>query len=308
MKKRGFTLIELLVVIAIIALLMAILVPALAKARQAAYKLLCQTNLNGLGKAMALYAADNEEEYPRTGGVFLGESCIWSSTGTIRDWKSLDEAGAFNDRTATVSSCFWLLIRKEYVTVKQFYCRGDEGGRLWTSHAAALFTGIQSAWDFGAGPQTGPPPAFAVVGVWPGECVSYSYHMPFNQGDLTTPGFPISEASKGNSPLCADRNPHFDSLAPSGLDAAANSLSHQGEGQNVLYKDASVRFEETPNVGLGVPGTNELDNIWTYGGAPQTGGGHAVGTIPVQVGEGWPVGDMFSNDAYLVNEVQTGTL
>ncbi|MHC4337435.1 MAG: hypothetical protein ACYSTG_05725, partial [Planctomycetota bacterium] len=57
-----------------------------------------------------------------------------------------------------------------------------------------------------------------------------------------------------------------------------------------------------------VPGKDELDNIWTYGGPLILGGGDEVGTIPMQVGEGWPVGDMFSNDSYLVNEVQTGTL
>ena len=146
-----------------------------------------------------------------------------------------------------------------------------------------------------------------MVGLWPGECVSYSYHMPFNQGDTVTPGFPISEYSKEDSPLCADRNPHLDSLAPSGLGATANSLSHEDEGQNVVYKDLHVRFEETPNVGIGVPGTDLLDNIWTFGGVALDGGGDAVGTIPTGVGDGWPVGETFSNDAYLVNEIQTGT-
>ncbi len=141
-----------------------------------------------------------------------------------------------------------------------------------------------------------------MVGLWPGECVSYSYHMPFNQGDTVTLGFPISEYSSEGSPLCADRNPHLDSLAPSGLDVTANSLSHEEEGQNVVYKDLHVSFEETPNVGL------NGDNIWTYGGDSSLGGGDADGTIPMQVGEGWPIGEHFSNDSYLVNEVQTGTL
>jgi hypothetical protein len=132
--------------------------------------------------------------------------------------------------------------------------------------------------------------------------------MPFNQGDNVTAGFPISEYTKESSPLCADRNPHLDSLAPpGGLAETANSLSHEEEGQNVVYKDLSVRFEETPNVGIGVPGSDTLDNIWTYGGVLLDGGGDAVGTIPTGVGIGWPVGDTFTNDSYLVNEIQTGT-
>ncbi|HEY5138127.1 MAG TPA: type II secretion system protein, partial [Methylococcales bacterium] len=68
MKKKGFTLVELLVVIAIIAMLLAILMPALGKVRQLAYRLMCGTNLGGLGKAMAVYSNDNQEQYPVTTG------------------------------------------------------------------------------------------------------------------------------------------------------------------------------------------------------------------------------------------------
>ena len=64
MRRKGFTLVELLVVIAIIALLMGILMPALARVRQLAYRMVCGTNLAGLGKAVLIYSNDNEEEYP----------------------------------------------------------------------------------------------------------------------------------------------------------------------------------------------------------------------------------------------------
>ena len=56
MERKGFTLVELLVVIAIIALLMGILMPALARVRQIAFRLVCGTNLSGIGKAMLIYA------------------------------------------------------------------------------------------------------------------------------------------------------------------------------------------------------------------------------------------------------------
>jgi prepilin-type N-terminal cleavage/methylation domain-containing protein/prepilin-type processing-associated H-X9-DG protein len=58
--KRGFTLIELLVVIAIIALLMAILIPALNGAREQGKRAACLHNLKGLGLAWIMYADDNE--------------------------------------------------------------------------------------------------------------------------------------------------------------------------------------------------------------------------------------------------------
>ncbi len=57
-RRTAFTLIELLVVVAIIALLTAILVPAMTKARESANKILCSSNLHGLAMANLIYADD----------------------------------------------------------------------------------------------------------------------------------------------------------------------------------------------------------------------------------------------------------
>ena len=62
--RDGFTLVELLVVIGIIALLIAILLPALNRAREAANTLKCAANLRSIGQGFARYVAENRQTFP----------------------------------------------------------------------------------------------------------------------------------------------------------------------------------------------------------------------------------------------------
>jgi prepilin-type N-terminal cleavage/methylation domain-containing protein/prepilin-type processing-associated H-X9-DG protein len=63
-EAGGFTLVELLVVIAIIAVLISILLPVVAKVRQAAVNVQCKSNMRQIGIAINQYAADNADTYP----------------------------------------------------------------------------------------------------------------------------------------------------------------------------------------------------------------------------------------------------
>ena len=93
--EKGFTLIELLVVIAIIAILAALLLPALAQAKKKAKQINCVSNLKQLGVAQHLYVLDNDDAFPRSGNKF------WVMP-------LLDLPNMLNNYISTNNrSCFW---------------------------------------------------------------------------------------------------------------------------------------------------------------------------------------------------------
>lgn len=109
-NNRAFTLVELLVVIGIIAVLISMLLPALAKVRQATYTVRCASNLRQIGQAFQLYRNDWNNWMPpvdgdinRVHGNTGAGSFPWCFTKTYRMWNAL---GPYVNRPAWYNGGF----------------------------------------------------------------------------------------------------------------------------------------------------------------------------------------------------------
>jgi hypothetical protein len=270
---------------------MGILMPALAKVRQIAFRMVCGTNLSGIGKAMVLYGNEYDDEFPRAGG----RSSEWAYK--IADYTNPNRNVSFQmaaDGTGgyvTITSSFYLLIRYAEVTPASFVCKSDGQVTEYNPIDDGINLELTELWDFGPGETTM-------------DHCSYSYHLPYSTYSLTS-------SSEPGLAVAADRNPwikgpghdptetmsnDFANYNPDGTReqiSLANSPSHQGDSQNVLFVDIHVEQAKSPACGV-----ND-DNIYTYWGNSsdiRRGQLPTAATAPTN-----------REDSYLVNDIEGGT-
>ena len=269
--KKAFTLIELLVVVAIIALLISILLPTLARAREMARRSICASNLRQIGTALVEYATTYRESFPVVGkitnnGIVTTNVTVISpdslGTGIQSPWRNLtldaeddlgDTSGAtFGDNEITVSSCIWLLIRTKFATPAVFTCPSNKRKNAETDDLEENSGNIVSPIFF----------ADFYVHKLVGPLLGYSFHTPWDRqwSINSAPGMIIGGDENNGPDPQAGLTSNVD-MRDSRNDPdykLSNSTNHAGEGQNLLGVDAHVSFNERPCVGR-----NE-DNVYTY--------------------------------------------
>ena len=268
-KRKAFTLIELLVVVAIIALLISILLPSLSRARELSKRLVCASNVKGMGTAFKIYANDYDEAWPVPAFKESTSTYIkWNreqvaigyepyaegsaeKPGRLSPSYTGDEAasGGTGTETLSVTRAMWMMVRSGDVTAKSFICPSS-GNQIDSDQNVDLYYDFKSSGN-----------------------ISYGYQVPYGPFDSRP-----SEAVDPRMAVGGDRGPYYSGgskpssntnwNSTSGVDALSpqewkpyNSPNHggtgSGEGQNVLFGDGHATFEKTPLAGI------DNDNIYT---------------------------------------------
>jgi prepilin-type N-terminal cleavage/methylation domain-containing protein len=310
MKTKGFTLIELLVVIAIIALLMGILMPALNKARELAYRAACGGNLRGIGATMVAYTTMDEYGlYPRAGIANGGWTAGGLAIAGPRAWFGRNPAVIFSSGVADITSSWYLLVKYAGADVSGFKCKADDAAEEFSvsNLASAVFSVLPADFEYEDGWDFGPTTAFTN----PDRYCSYAYHMPYNLGNNSFTA--QAEVLSSDFAIAADRSPWdtmdplYDAAEMSSFDYTGtqdeqrmgNSYSHGKKGQNVLFADGSCKWVDISFCG------EDQDNIYKYWTTVQPNGlaleaDRMDGSVP-QAGTTGPAS---KRDSFLVNNGQ----
>jgi hypothetical protein len=244
-RRHAVTLTDLLIVLVMLALVAPGVLQLIHRTGRQAPRIKCASNLRQIGVGIVMYAAENKGIYPRT--IYeVGTQPTQYTSALAANPFGADGPGP-NDVTAPL---FLLMRAKYFSTADVFVCPSTD----------------RVAWDFGG-------KTAQQVSNFPGERhLSYSCANPYSDATAADRGFRMQRLTPGFV-VAADMNPGqgggYDIALPKSPSAPpqemakANTRNHNGAGQNVLYADASVRWQQNPFVGV------NQDNIYTSAGGAE---------------------------------------
>lgn len=263
--KRGFTLIELLVVIAIIAILAAMLLPAMARAKERANRAGCLSNLRQWGLALGMYFDDNRQVFP---DFAIPSSAPGAATGYSQDNIKWTDLAGFTSAGSGASA--WFNALPPYVAQPPLADHTSDpsgfvnGRSIFNCPSARFLAGevdplVRIAFSYGINFKgtNGAVPAIA----------------PFKLSAVRNPSafvfFSDVRANSGETPFFGS-NPLNDLACPRG---SLNHLSaRHASGANLTFADGhSAYFKYNylayqKGTKIGDPAVSDVH--WTYDGTP----------------------------------------
>ena len=238
-KKSAFTLIELLVVIAIIALLMAVLLPSLQRARKQAKAAVCLSHLKQWGTTFALFLEDKDGRLPRQGQD--GCNAVFSFLRGIYIGGGIDPnlPRRYDPvRTDNIACC---PMATKAGGLGSFTSRS--GGKIYVQ---GTFGSTFTAWEM-----TTPPPAFRMSYGLNDNLFNWLYDGPPVHGMPLAYTYVSTSRGQDNTPLLLDSTEptcslRLDKESPPTQDRPGSSggvvcINRHDGTINVLFLDSSVR-------------------------------------------------------------------
>jgi len=232
-KSRGFTLIELLVVIAIIAILMAILMPALSRVKEQGKRATCLSNLKQLSLAWLMYADENDGRLVNGAIGYSDQNTGWGQHKGEIAWVDRLAAGEDAQKQSIKDGALWPFVKD----VKIYKCPTGRRGEWLTYAIMFSMNAVNHTWTQGErgahvknlSEITNPAPPFRLVFIDEGYMTPDAYAVYYRQETW----FDSPPVRHGDGATVSFADGHSDHWKWKGTDTIQHARDEENTGPQV---------------------------------------------------------------------------